>query len=211
MTRNANEDAVEGIVLMRRGQNPSVVLRGLRERVGDLNGRILPKGIRIDPFYDRTELVDTTLHTVFHNLLEGAFLVTLVLFLFMLSLRASLIVAAVIPLSLLASFLYLHLRGLSANLLSMGAVDFGIIVDPAVFVIEGNDHAVERKYQRLVSAAYAGEKRVIVNEPTRHNSPAAGAAEKKLESDLHWLWSRAMPSTRPATRHHAPAAPQTHP
>ena len=85
------------------------------------------------------------------------------------------------------------------------------VTDPAVFVIEGNDHAVSRKYQRLVSAAYAGEKRVIVNEPTRHNSPAAGAAERKLESDLHWLWSRAMPSTRPATRHHVPAAPQTHP
>ena len=85
------------------------------------------------------------------------------------------------------------------------------VTDPAVFVIEGTDHAVSRKYQRLVSAAYAGEKRVIVNEPTRHSSPAAGAAEKKLESDLHWLWSRAMPSTRPATRHHVPAAPQTHP
>jgi cobalt-zinc-cadmium resistance protein CzcA len=136
VSRDANEDAIEGIVLMRRGENPSVVLSALRDKIADINGRILPKGIAVRPFYDRTELVDTTLHTVFHNLVEGALLVVLVLFLFMLSVRASLIVAAVIPLSLLASFLYLHLRGLSANLLSMGAVDFGIIVDGAVILVE---------------------------------------------------------------------------
>ena len=141
-SRNANEDAIEGIVLMRRGENPSVVLASLRVKVGEINDRVLPKGIAIRPFYDRTELVDTTLHTVFHNLLEGALLVTLVLFLFMLSLKASLIVAAVIPLSLLASFLYLHARGLSANLLSMGAVDFGIIVDGAVILVEHLFHRV---------------------------------------------------------------------
>src|SRR5881296_3354729 len=136
VTRNEDEDAVEGIVLMRRGENPSVVLKSLRERIDDLNQRVLPQGTRIHPFYDRTELVDTTLRTVFHNLAEGAFLVVLVLFLFMLSVKASLIVAAVIPLSLLTSFLYLYLRGMSANLLSMGAVDFGIIVDGAVILVE---------------------------------------------------------------------------
>src|SRR5260221_9949011 len=136
VTRGANEDAIEGIVLMRRGQNPSVVLAALRARVADLNARILPKGVTIDPFYDRTDLVNTTLQTVFRNLAEGAILVVLVLFLFMLSLRASLIVAAVIPLSLLGSFFYLYSRGMSANLLSMGAVDFGIIVDGAVILVE---------------------------------------------------------------------------
>jgi heavy metal efflux system protein len=136
VTRGANEDAIEGIVLMRRGQNPSVVLAALRARVADLNARILPKGIALDPFYDRTDLVNTTLKTVFRNLAEGAILVVLVLFLFMLSLRASLIVAAVIPLSLLGSFFYLYSRGMSANLLSMGAVDFGIIVDGAVILVE---------------------------------------------------------------------------
>ncbi len=93
VTRNEDEDAVEGIVLMRRGENPSVVLKGLRERIADINDRVLPQGIRIQPFYDRTELVDTTLLTVFHNLAEGAFLVVLVLFLFMLSVKASLIVS----------------------------------------------------------------------------------------------------------------------
>jgi len=93
VSRDADEDAVEGIVLMRRGENPSVVLAGLRDKIADINGRILPKGIAVRPFYDRTELVDTTLHTVFHNLVEGALLVVLVLFLFMLSVRASLMTA----------------------------------------------------------------------------------------------------------------------
>lgn len=136
VTRGDNEDAVEGIVLMRRGENPSVVLEALRDKVGALNSGMLPEGVRINPFYDRTELVNTTLRTVFKNLGEGAFLVCAVLFAFMLSLRASLIVAAVIPLSLAASFVYLRARGMSANLLSMGAVDFGIIVDGAVILVE---------------------------------------------------------------------------
>jgi cobalt-zinc-cadmium resistance protein CzcA len=136
VTRDVNEDSVEGIVLMRRGENPSVVLRDLREKIQDLNLRVLPSGVQIKAFYDRTELVDTTLKTVFKNLAEGATLVTLVLFAFMLSVRASLIVALVIPLSLASSFIYLYLRGMSANLLSMGAVDFGIIVDGAVILVE---------------------------------------------------------------------------
>ena len=142
VTRDANEDAVQGIVLMRRGQNPSVVLEALRQRIGELNERILPKGVKIDPFYDRTDLVSTTLKTVFRNLAEGAALVLVVLFAFLLSVRASLIVAAVIPLSLAASFAYLYARGMSANLLSMGAVDFGIIVDGAVILVEHVFHRV---------------------------------------------------------------------
>jgi cobalt-zinc-cadmium resistance protein CzcA len=148
VTRNADEDAVEGIVLMRRGQNPSVVLAALRDRLAELNGRVLPKDVKIVPFYDRTELVHTTLTTVFHNIVEGALLVVLVLFAFMLSLKASLIVAAIIPLSLCASFLYLYSRGMSANLLSIGAVDFGIIVDGAVIL-------VEQIFQRVSSDAGA--------------------------------------------------------
>ena len=144
VTRDHSDEAVEGIVLMRRGENPSVVLAGLRTRMAEIE-RILPNHIRIAPFYDRTELVDTTLHTVFHNLLEGALLVILVLFAFTLSLRASLIVATVIPLSLAASFAYLHARGMSANLLSMGAIDFGIIVDGAVILVEHLFHEVPKQ------------------------------------------------------------------
>ena len=136
VTRGNNQDTVEGIVLMRRGQNPSVVLAALRQRITELHAHSLPDGIHINPFYDRTDLVDTTLDTVFHNLAEGALLVTIVLFIFLLSVRASLVVTLVIPLSLAASFIYLHVRGMSANLLSMGAVDFGIIVDGAVILVE---------------------------------------------------------------------------
>jgi heavy metal efflux system protein len=142
VTRNQNQDAVEGIVSMRKGQNPSVVLKALRQRVAELNAHILPDGIHIVPFYDRSHLVNKTLHTVFHNLGEGALLVTLVLFAFTLSLRASLIVATVIPLSLCAAFTYLRARGMSANLLSMGAIDFGIVVDGAVILVEHLFHRV---------------------------------------------------------------------
>ncbi len=136
VARADNHDAVEGIVLMRRGDNPSRVLDRVRERVDELNGRILPKGTRVNPFYDRTELVDTTLKTVGKNLLEGAVLVVFVLFVFLVDIRAALIVAVLIPLSLLTAFIYLYSRGMAANLLSMGAVDFGIIVDGAVVIME---------------------------------------------------------------------------
>jgi cobalt-zinc-cadmium resistance protein CzcA len=140
VSRAEQFDTVEGIVLMRRGENPTVVLDRVRAAIAELNARLLPPGVQVTPFYDRTDLVDTTLHTVAHNLLEGGVLVTLVLFIFLLDLRASLIVAALIPLSLLSAFLYLHLRGMSANLLSMGAVDFGIIVDGGVVIIENIVH-----------------------------------------------------------------------
>jgi len=133
---NHEDDIVTGIVVMRKGENPSEVLRALKERVSLLNDTILPKGVRIVPFYDRTWLIDTTLETVFKNLTEGAILVTLVLLLFLGNLRAALIVASVIPLSLLATFLGLTWRGIPANLLSLGAMDFGIIVDGAVIVVE---------------------------------------------------------------------------
>ncbi len=102
----------------------------------DIDHRLAGDGVKLDPFYDRTDLVGTTLRTVGHNLLEGAVLVTLVLFVFLLDLRAALMVGTLIPLSLLTSFIYLHLRGMSANLLSMGAVDFGVIVDGGVVIVE---------------------------------------------------------------------------
>jgi cobalt-zinc-cadmium resistance protein CzcA len=149
VTRGGDEDAVEGIVLMRRGENPSVVLAALRQAVAQINGHALPDGVRVVPFYDRTDLVDTTLHTVFHNLLEGALLVTSVLLVFLLSIQASLIVAVIIPLSLAASFLYLYMRGMSANLLSMGAIDFGIIVDGAVILVEHIFHHQDRPIEHV--------------------------------------------------------------
>ncbi|PRP94829.1 efflux RND transporter permease subunit [Enhygromyxa salina] len=129
-------DVVEGIVLMRRGENPSQVLDALRAEIELINGQVLPDGVEISTFYDRTELVDTTLATVGRNLAEGALLVVFILAVFLLDLRAALIVAVVIPLSLAFAFAYLHMRGMAANLISMGAVDFGIIVDGAVVIVE---------------------------------------------------------------------------
>ncbi|HEX3762822.1 MAG TPA: CusA/CzcA family heavy metal efflux RND transporter [Kofleriaceae bacterium] len=150
VSRQTNLDTVQGIVLMRKGQNPSGVLEGIRAKVAEIQKHALPPGVAIHAFYDRTDLVDTTLDTVFHNLAEGALLVTTVLFLFLLSVRASLVVALVIPLSLAASFIYLHFRGMSANLLSMGAVDFGIIVDGAVILVEHVfEHAAGPAYQQM--------------------------------------------------------------
>ena len=129
-------DIVSGVVLMRRGENPGEVLAAVKERVTQLNASVLPKGVQIIPFYDRTWLLDKTLKTVFTNLVEGAMLVTLVLLLFLGNLRAAAIVAAIIPLSLLGTFLGLTWLNVPANLLSLGAMDFGIIVDGAVIVVE---------------------------------------------------------------------------
>ena len=134
--QDSEADIVNGVVLMRKGENPSDVLKTLKERIELLNRSILPKGVQVVPYYDRTWLIDTTLHTVFHNLAEGAMLVTLVLLLFLGNLRAAAIVAIMIPLSLLGTFIGLTWRGIPANLLSLGAMDFGIIVDGAVIVVE---------------------------------------------------------------------------
>src|SRR5215831_19071300 len=131
-----DDEVVSGIVLMRKGENPSEVLTALKERVNILNTSILPKDVQIIPFYDRTWLISTTLTTVFKNLLEGALLVTVVLYLFLGHWRSAGIVAVMIPLSLLATFIGLRIRGIPANLLSLGAMDFGIIVDGAVIVLE---------------------------------------------------------------------------
>ncbi len=131
-----DDDVATGIVLMRKGENPSEVLKAIEARVAELNSSILPKGVRVEPFYDRTWLIETTLHTVFHNLAEGAMLVTFVLLLFLGNFRAAMIVAVMIPLSLLATFIGLAWKGIPANLLSLGAMDFGIIVDGAVIVVE---------------------------------------------------------------------------
>jgi cobalt-zinc-cadmium resistance protein CzcA len=134
--QDEDDEVVTGIVLMRKGENPSEVLSALKEKVAALNHSVLPKGVQVVSFYDRTWLIHTTLSTVFTNLLEGALLVTCVLYLFLGNVRAAGIVAVMIPLSLLATFLGLRLRGIPANLLSLGAMDFGIIVDGAVIVVE---------------------------------------------------------------------------
>ena len=129
-------DGVEGIVQMLRGQNPSEVLKDVHKAVDELNGDVLPEGVSIHPFMDRTDLVGTTLHTVSRTLLEGMLLVLLVLILFLGSWRGALLVALTIPLSLLVAFILMKVTDIPANLLSLGAIDFGILVDGAIVMME---------------------------------------------------------------------------
>ena len=118
---NDDTDVVQGIVIMLRGQNPSEVIDRLKDKIADLNDRILPKDVRIEPFMDRTKLVDATINTVLHNMLEGILLVAFIVFLFLLNWRTTIIVASVIPLAFLFAVIMLRIQRLPANLISMGA------------------------------------------------------------------------------------------
>ncbi len=134
---NNNDDVVEGIVVMRKGENPSEVLERLKAKVEELNTKVLPPDVKMKTFYDRDNLMHYCTKTVLHNLLEGIILVTVIVFLFMADWRTTVIVSIIIPLALLFAFMCLKLKGMSANLLSLGAVDFGIIIDGAVVMVEG--------------------------------------------------------------------------
>ena len=131
-----NDDAVEGVILMRRGEQTQNVLAGVEKKTRELNNGILPSDVKIRPFYDRSDLVQLTIDTVEHNLLLGMALVLIVLIFFLVSVRAAVIVALTIPLGLLFAFILLHGRGVPANLLSIGAIDFGIIIDGTVVMME---------------------------------------------------------------------------
>src|SRR2546425_749424 len=131
-----NDDVVSAWVPMRKGADAEKALQGLHKKVEELNERILPPGVKIVPFIDRSDLIRFTTHTVLHNLTEGFILVTIVLFLFLGNARGALIVALTIPFSLLFASICLHLRQIPANLLSLGALDFGMVVDGAVVMVE---------------------------------------------------------------------------
>jgi heavy metal efflux system protein len=133
--RDREDDLVQGIVLMRRGENPGKVIEGVKAKVAELQ-KMLPAGVEMRPYYSRDRLVKTTVTTVLRNLVEGAGLVIILLSLFLYNVRAAFIVALTIPLSLLFAFIFMDLRGIPANLLSLGAIDFGIIVDGAVIMTE---------------------------------------------------------------------------
>ena len=147
--RMDEDDVVEGIVVMRKGENPGEVISGLKMKIDELNESILPTDVKIVPFYDREDLVDLAVHTVTHNLVEGILLVTFIVFIFMADWRTTVVVAVIIPLSLLFAFICLHVMGMSANLLSMGAIDFGIIIDGAVVMVEGIFVALDRKAREV--------------------------------------------------------------
>src|SRR5271170_5366678 len=131
-----NQDVVEGILLLQKGDDSDPVLRGIEAKVRELNDLILPKGVKVVPFLDRSDLIHYTTHTVLHNLTEGIVLVVIVLFLFLGNARGALIVALTIPFSLLFASICLDLRHIPANLLSLGALDFGMVVDGAVVMVE---------------------------------------------------------------------------
>ncbi|HEY6724371.1 MAG TPA: CusA/CzcA family heavy metal efflux RND transporter [Polyangiaceae bacterium] len=135
VTRDGRGEAVVGIVMMLMGGNSRVVVEGVKQRIHEIE-KTLPPGISIDTFYDRTELIDRTIHTVAKNLLEGGLLVVLVLLLLLGTIRGGLIVATAIPLSMLVAFIGMRAAGLSGNLMSLGAIDFGLIVDGSVVMIE---------------------------------------------------------------------------
>lgn len=149
VSRDDQEDVIEGIVVMRKGENPGEVLEKIREKVKYLNEKVLPADVKIDPFYDRTNLMELCTETVIHNLLEGIILVTVIVFLFMADWRTTVTVSIIIPLSLLFAFMCMRLKGMTANLLSMGAVDFGIIIDGAVVMVEGLFVAMDHKAKEV--------------------------------------------------------------
>lgn len=146
---NDNDDVVEGIIVMRKGENPSEVLARIKEKISELNTSVLPGDVKMETFYDRDNLMAYCTKTVMNNLVEGIVLVTVIVFLFMADWRTTVIVAVVIPLSLLFSFLMLKLKGMSANLLSLGAIDFGIIIDGAVVMVEGIFVALDHKAHKI--------------------------------------------------------------
>jgi heavy metal efflux system protein len=131
-----NDDVVEGIVLMQKGENSDATLEGIHQKVAELNDRVLPPGVKVVPFLDRSELLHYTTHTVLHNLTEGIILVVVILFLFLGNVRGAIIVALTIPFALLFAAICLNLRDIPANLLSLGALDFGMVVDGSVVMVE---------------------------------------------------------------------------
>ncbi len=154
-----NDDVVSGIVLLRKGADADEALAGIHAKVKELNERILPPGVKVVPFIDRSDLVHYTTHTVLHNLTEGIILVVIVLFLFVGNVRAAIIVALTIPFALLFAATCLNLKGIPANLLSLGALDFGMVVDGAVVMVENivrhmtNPQNVSRKPSEVIREA----------------------------------------------------------
>lgn len=160
MTRNGKGETVGGVVLMQKGENAVRVIERVKEKMKSIE-KSLPQGVKIDVFVDRTKLIEKTVSTVSTNLLEGALIVILVLVLFLGSLRAGLIVASVIPLAMLFAIIIMNMFGLSANLMSMGALDFGLIVDGAVIVVEATLHIFSRHYKSNILSQNQMDKEVI--------------------------------------------------
>ena len=146
---DSNPDSVEGIVYLRRGENASEVLARVREKISNINNQILPPGIQVKPFYDRQVLLDITVGTVKHTMFFGITMVLVLLYVFLGNLRAAAVVAAVIPLALCFSFIMMYVFNVPANLISLGAIDFGVIVDAAVIITENVMRHMEEGGKRV--------------------------------------------------------------
>ena len=155
VTRDGRGEAVVGIVMMLMGANSREVVTDAKASVEAMKPALAKLGVTIEPFYDRTELVKKTIHTVAKNLSEGGLLVIVVLFLMLRNMRAGLIVASAIPLSMLVAFLGMKWFGVSGNLMSLGAIDFGVIVDGAVIVIENSVRMIGERVHELGPAGDA--------------------------------------------------------
>lgn len=142
---NDDDDLIQGIIVMLRGENPSVVIDRVKERIADLNDRILPDDVTLEPFIDRTELVNTTIKTVSTNLVEGILFVSIIVFIFLYNWRSTVIVASVIPLAFLFALIMLRVQGLSANLISIGAIDFGLLLEGTLVIVEHIFVGLDRK------------------------------------------------------------------
>lgn len=158
-------ESVEGVVQLLKGENPSEVLKGVYRAIDDLNNNLLPKSVRIRPYMDRADLVDTTLHTVSYTLLEGMGLVLLVLIVFIGNWRGAFIVALTIPLALLIAFILMHFTNIPANLLSLGAIDFGIIVDGAIVMMETILKKREEQPQASLEEGAIAQQAALVAKP----------------------------------------------
>jgi cobalt-zinc-cadmium resistance protein CzcA len=162
-----NDDVVSGILLLRKGAEADAALKGVHKKVQEMNDHILPTGVKVVPFIDRSDLVQYTTHTVLHNLAEGIILVVIILFLFLGNVRGAIIVALTIPFSLLFAATCLNLRGIPANLLSLGALDFGMVVDGAVVMVEnivrhlGRNQSDRTPKHRIAEAAHEVQRPVF--------------------------------------------------
>jgi heavy metal efflux system protein len=200
-----NDDVVSGIALLRKGAPADPALKALHEKIDEMNDHILPKGVKIVPFIDRSDLVHFTSHTVLHNLTEGMILVSIILFIFLGNVRGALIVAATIPFSLLFASICLDLKGIPANLLSLGALDFGMVVDGAVVMIEnivrhmGFTHGTKPPQNASAKPSHEVQRPVFLRHRHHHHRLFAhlhAAARRRPPVPSHGLDRRLRPAGR---------------
>ena len=179
---------VEGIVLLRKGADADPTLDAIHDKVEELNERILPPGVKVVPFLDRSDLVHYTTHTVLHNLTEGIILVAIILFMFLGNVRGALIVALTIPFSLLFAAICLDLSQIPANLLSLGALDFGMVVDGAVVMVENIVRHLGRRREDAERRRWSASARPRTRCSGRCSTPSPSSSRRTCPSSRCSAW-----------------------